>query len=84
MQKFILILFVGVLGVFVVNQAEEIPIVINDVVLENVEALADMEYTEDNIRIKCVMSGESECPIDGVRVKYVIEGLSLGGDEETY
>ena len=38
MQKFILILFVGVLGVFVVNLAEEIPIVINDVVLENLDA----------------------------------------------
>lgn len=84
MQKFILILFVGVLGVFVANQTEETPAVINDVVLENVEALADMENTEGDIRVKCVMSGDSECPTGGIKVKYVIEGLSLGDDEETY
>ena len=81
MQKFILILFVGVLGVFVANQTMDTPVVTNDVVLENVEALADME---GDIRVQCVMSGNSECPISGVKVKYVIEGLSLGDDEETY
>jgi hypothetical protein len=84
MQKFILILFVGVLGVFVANQTEETPAVINDVVLENVEALAELENTGGDIRVQCVMSGNSECPISGVKVKYVIEGLSLGDDEETY
>ena len=83
MQKFILILFVGALGVFVTNQMEETPVV-SDVVLENVEALADMENMEGGILVQCVMLGNSECPIDGVRVKYVIEGLSLGNDEETY
>ena len=84
MQKFILILFVGVLGVFVANQTEETPAVINDVVLHNVEALADAENSGVIMPVHCVMYGESECPIDGVRVKYVIEGLSLGGDEESY
>jgi hypothetical protein len=84
MQKFILILFVGVLGVFVANQTEETPAVINDVVLENVEALAELENTGGDIRVQCVMSGNIECPISGVKVKYVIEGLSLGDDEETY
>lgn len=84
MQKFILILFVGVLGIFVTNQTEEIPAVTNDVVLENVEALADVENSGSNMPIKCVMFGESDCPLGGVKVKYVIEGLSLGNDEETY
>lgn len=58
MQKFILILFVGVLGVFVANQTEETPAVINDVVLENVEALAELENTGGDIRVQCVMSGK--------------------------
>ena len=83
MQKFILILFVGVLGVFVANQTMETSVV-NDVVLHNVEVLADAENSGVIMPVHCVMYGESECPIDGVRVKYVIEGLSLGDDEETY
>ena len=41
MQKFVLILFVSVLGVFVANKKKETPTVTNDVVLQNVEALAD-------------------------------------------
>lgn len=84
MQKFILILFVGVLGIFVANQMEKTPVGTNDVVLENVEALADNEYSGGDYSIKCVMEGDTECPHNGWRVKYVIEGLSLGDDEETY
>lgn len=84
MQKFILILFVSVLGVFVANKKKEIPTVTNDVVLQNVEALADNENSGGNYSIKCLMEGDTECPHNGWRVMYVIEGLSLGDDEETY
>lgn len=84
MQKFILILAVGVLGVFVANQTGETPTVTNDVVLQNVEALADNENSEGNYSIRCLMEGDTECPKNGWRVMYVIEGFSLGDDEETY
>lgn len=82
MRKIILVLFVGVLGVFVVSRTMKTSVVVNDVVLENVEALAGME--EGGIRVKCVMIGENKCPTSGVKVEYVIEGLSLDGDEEVY
>lgn len=84
MQKVVLILFVGVLGVFIGNYTMNTITITNDVLLENVEALADMENSESGKRYKCLMIGENKCPIDGVKVVYVIEGLSLGEDEEAY
>ena len=42
MQKFFLVLFVGVLGVFIGNQAMKTSTVDNDVLLANVEALVYM------------------------------------------
>ena len=47
MQKVFLILFVGVLGIWVSQQTQKTPIV-DDVLLENVEALA----SDDEIIIK--------------------------------
>lgn len=84
MKKVILILFVGVLGIFVGQQVQGTSTTVNDVLLENVEALADMENSGSDMSVMCLMSGESKCPDGGVKVMYVIEGLSLGEDEETY
>lgn len=83
MQKFILVLFVGILGVLIANQTMKTSIITNDVLLENVEALASTENSGSNMPIKCLMTGETKCPDGGVKVMYVIEGLSLGEDEET-
>ena len=46
MQKIILILNVGMLSAFIGNQAMKTSIVTNDVLLENVEALANYESPE--------------------------------------
>lgn len=43
MQKFFLIFFVGALGSFISQYLNETPIITNDIMLENVEALADLE-----------------------------------------
>ena len=57
--------------------------VLSEVTLANVEALAGMEEY-GNGTVACLMSGDSKCPNEGERVKYIIEGFSLGEDEETY
>ena len=84
MQKVFLVLFVGALGIFIGFRTMKTPAITNDLLLENVEALADMENSGSDMSVMCLMSGESKCPDGGVKVKYVIEGLSLGEDEETY
>ena len=43
MQKFFLIFFVGAFGFFISQYLNETPIITNDIMLENVEALADLE-----------------------------------------
>ena len=80
MQKVFLILFVGVLGVFISRQTLDAPIV-NDVVLENVEALAS---TESGLPIYCEDSGSYSCPLNGDKFGFVYIGYSLEPDEETY
>lgn len=80
MQKVLLILFVGVLGVCISRQTQGTPI-INDVVLENVEALAS---TESGLPIYCEDSGGYSCPLNGEKFGFVYIGYSLEPDEETY
>lgn len=80
MQKVFLVLFVGVLGVFISRQTQDAPIV-NDVVLENVEALAS---TEGGLPIYCEDSGSYSCPLNGDKFGFVYIGYSLEPDEETY
>ena len=74
MQKIFLVLFVGVLGVFIGQQVQGTPIVMNDVLLENVEALADME---NSVPINCQGDGEITCPIDNRKCAFVFKGYSL-------
>ena len=73
MKKVFLILFVGVLGVWVSQQTLDSPIM-NDVFLENVEALAEMEVPGPTI---CWASGELTCPGNGKKVGEVYQGYSL-------
>ena len=74
MQKFIFILFVSVLGVLVANQTVEKSVVINNVVLENVEALANTEVSGP---IHCQGEGNVTCPISNKKFAYVLIGYSL-------
>ena len=80
MQKVFLILFVGVFGFSVSQQTQESPIV-NDVLLENVEALA---IFENSVPTNCQGSGEQYCPLNGKKYAFIYEGYSLDPDEETY
>lgn len=44
-------------------------------ILQNVEALADDEFSSDNM--DCIGSGSLDCPSYHNKVKYVIQGHSL-------
>ena len=80
MQKVFLILFVGVLGVWISLQPQETPVV-NDVILENVEALAGVE---NKLPMFCEDTGSVVCPGTGKEVRAVYIGYSFDLDEETY
>lgn len=49
---------------------------LQNLVLENIEALA---AGEGNNNVICVGSGSLDCPVNHVKVEYVIEGYSLEG-----
>ena len=74
MQKVFLVFFVGVLGVFINNQVMNAPTVVNDVLLENVEALAN---TETTIHTACFWEGDFICPGTGRKVGEVYQGYGL-------
>ena len=73
-------LFVGVLCFVVNRQAQKTPI-LNDVLLENAEALAN---SENVLPVNCVSTGLVICPNTGKGVGTVYEGYSLEPDEEIY
>ena len=74
MQKFILVLFVGVLGVWVANQTVETSTATDDVKLENVEALANSEIPG---LTTCRGEGEVICPDNNRKCAVVYIGYSL-------
>lgn len=81
MQKVLFIIGVCILGTFIYWQTAKSCPVTNDLLLENVEALA-ME--ENTLPIICRDSGDFICPGNGARVAEVYMGYSLEPDEETY
>lgn len=74
MQKVFLFLFVGVLGVLVGHQVQRTSTIVNDVLMENVEALADAEAVGP---ITCWRTGDLTCPNYGEKVGSVYKGYSL-------
>ena len=46
---------------------------LENLLLENIEALADDEYQEN---VRCAGSGSVDCPVNHTKVKYVGSGLS--------
>lgn len=81
MQKVFLILGVCTLGIIVGVQMPKEQVVVSEVVLENVEALAGMEIIVPKI---CRLSGDVTCPDNGVKVRNVYEGYGWEPDEETH
>lgn len=74
MQKLVFILIVSALAIWVGNKAAKTPIAMNDVILKNIDALAD---GESGTRITCDWSGNLSCPNTGDKVGAVYEGYSL-------
>lgn len=81
MQKVFLIVCVCVLSSLVAQKATEVQPVLDDVLLKNVEALAEMEFEGPT---DCWGSGDYTCPNYGVKVGFVYRGYSIEPDEETY
>lgn len=81
MQKILKFSVFVFLSVYVFLQTKEKPIVTNDILLENVEALA---FEETDIPTVCYMRGNVTCPNGGEKVLDVYELYSLDSDEETY
>ena len=81
MQKVFLILFVGVCGVFVERQMQGASTDMNDILLENVEALANAEIIPPTY---CYGDGNYICPSNGKKCGFVYQGYSLTPDEEAY
>lgn len=74
MQKILKFSAFVFLSVYVFLQTKEKPIVTNDILLENVEALA---FEEIDIPTVCYMRGNVTCPVNGDHVLEVYEGRSL-------
>lgn len=82
MQKILKFSVFVFLSVYVFLQTKEKPIVsTNDILLENVEALAHKEESEI---VSCRLSGDYICPDNGMKVGKVYMGYNLEFDEETY
>lgn len=76
MQKVVFVIGVFVLGLFVYCNTMNTKPMIDDLLLKNVEALADGENTVTPPTI-CNGTGNFTCPNFGERVKYVVQGYSL-------
>lgn len=74
MRKVFLLLFVCALGTFVSGQFKKTSTVVDGILLQNVEALADVET---KLPTYCAFTGDCTCPNGGIKVKYVIEGYGL-------
>lgn len=81
MQKFLLIICVCLLGGITCWKSIASDSVADDLLLKNVEALAEWE---SELPTFCRFSGNYTCPIHGEQVGEVYEGYSLRTDEETY
>ena len=84
MQKVLWIVGVCALGTLVLGKSTKSNPMVDDLLLKNVEALADSEDSWGHLPIDSIKLGDYICPKDDQRVKYILEGLSLGEDEETY
>lgn len=80
MRKVFLLLFVCALGTLIGSQVIKTSTVVDEILLQNVEALADLETM---LPTYCAFTGDCTCPNGGIKVKYVVESYGVGNDEET-
>lgn len=76
MQKVLFIIGVCFFGVFACWNSVKTNLVMDDLLLKNVEALADGEYTVTPPTL-CDGTGDLTCPNFGEKVKHVVQGFSL-------
>ncbi len=72
--KLSIISFLLIITVFIYSNSKKEGM--NNLLLENIEALADEEYDST---AKCYGRGSVDCPYTDIKVKYVMEGYSLEG-----
>ena len=76
MQKVLFIIGVCLFGAFACFNSVKTNLVMDDLLLKNVEALADGEYTVTPPTL-CDGTGDLTCPNFGKKVKHVVQGFSL-------
>ena len=86
MQKVLWVIGVCALGAFVSWKSVKSNPRVDELLLKNVEALANLEdiYKPPTPPTLCDGTGNLTCPKIGVKVEYVVQGYSLQPDEETY
>ncbi|UVO84058.1 NVEALA domain-containing protein [Bacteroides fragilis] len=57
--------------------AAKTPKRVNSLFLQNVEALAGSEHVTN---LGCLGDGSVDCPINHIKVEYVVQGFSLGSE----
>ncbi len=82
MQKILCIIGACFLGASIYWKTTESLPIIDDLLLKNVEALADVE--RDELPIVCRASGDLTCPNNGEKYGMIYQGYGLAPDEETY
>ncbi|MBR5203719.1 MAG: hypothetical protein IKW32_00655 [Bacteroidaceae bacterium] len=74
MKKVMFIIGVCIFGTFVYWKSAKLNSTVDDLLLKNIEALADMEVSEP---FYCRLSGDLTCPDNGKKVGAVYQGYSL-------
>lgn len=72
--KLSIISFLLIITAFVYSYSNSEKEGLDNLLLENIEALADEEYDDT---AKCYGRGSVDCPYTDVKVRYVMEGYSL-------
>lgn len=72
--KLVAISFLLIIAVFIYSYSNLKRTELNNLLLENIEALAGGEY---DATTQCLGSGSVDCPHSDVKVKYIMEGYSL-------
>lgn len=80
MKKLLLVIMVLAVAVFATKSACQKE-KLNDVVLENVEALADQEWEDGKFHV-CIGSGKVDC-YNGDKVERQYSFMSIGNEYET-
>ena len=77
-KKIFAALIVAVVATFAgynIYQSQRVESIMSDLTMANVEALAGGEHVTN---LGCLGDGSVDCPINHIKVEYVVQGFSLG------